>query len=340
MSSLACTACGTMNQAGSSFCSGCDAFLGWTGQAVAETQPDAVRGTRSTATPRAAPTPHATPTPRATPTPSRAPDSSAGVGVMGTPALVCGWCRTGNEANRRFCRRCGNWLVTPTSSPQATRPSARDTRPWWLGGPRTPYTGELSRTTIAYRVLAAVGVPALIVLLLALTGQHPVRRVTDLAGHLRGTGRLDRLTATSAEPQGKPAAAVDNVRALGWSPRWPGTTTRIDPDAVCASTSAVGPSLMVTFAEEADVREIGVEAGLPDGDGQRVHRWRPEVIRLDWVGGGCQAIQLDDVPDLQRFGVAQPTLVSGVRVTILSCYPADPAVAGSTDIGEITVWHR
>lgn len=333
MSSLACTACGTMNEAGSSFCSGCDAFLGWTGQAVTQPRPAAT-------IPVAQPTPTHQPSPTPRPAPTRPASAvAAPVGVLGTPALVCNWCRTGNEADRRFCRRCGTWLVTPTSRPQATRPALRGTRPWWLGGPRTPYVGQLSRFTVAYRVLAAVGVPALVVLLLAVTGQHPVRRVTDLAAHLRGTGRLDRLTATSAEPQGKPAAAVDDVRALGWSPRWPGTTTEIDPDAVCAGTAVVGPSLMVTFAE-ANVREIGVEAGLPEGDGQRGQRWRPEVIRLDWVGGGCQAIRLDDVPDLQRFGVAQPTLVSGVRVTILSCYPADPAAAGSTDLGEITLWHR
>lgn len=193
---------------------------------------------------------------------------------------------------------------------------------------------------MAYRVLAGVGVLVLVLGVLAVTGQRPLRRVIDTVDHLRGSGRVAGISAASEEQQGDATAAVDDVRALGWSPLWPAAGADVDPETVCRAEQALGPSITLTFPASIDVREIGIESGLPAGDVQRPARWRPRVVRLDWSDEGCQAIHLDDVPDLQRFAADAPEGSTAVKLTILSTYPANPAVPGPVDLGEVVVWSR
>jgi hypothetical protein len=291
------------------------------------------------------PLPHATAQPAVTvaPQPVLQPSGQAAPAVTQVASLTCGRCGSDNDASRRLCRRCGNWLVVPGALPPAGRTSLRDARPWWLGGERTEYTGDLSRTTVLYRAAAGLVALLLVVGVLTVAGQHPVRRVEDLVGHQRGTGRVSGVTATSTEHQGDPAAAVDDVRALGWSPQWPSQVGgSADAGTVCDAPAGTvtGPIITLTLPRRIDVREIGVEAGLPAGDPQEAQRWRPKVLRLDWAGGGCQGVDLDDVRGLQRFGVHQDEPVTGVTVTVLSCYAPSPAAPAALDIGEITFWQR
>jgi hypothetical protein len=257
-------------------------------------------------------------------------------------ANACSRCGTDNDAARRLCRHCGNWLVVPAALPAVARTSLRAGRPWWLGGDRARYQGELSRTTLAYRVGAAVLALVVVVAVLTVTGQHPIRRTRDLVGHLLGSGRVTGVTASAAQGQGTPSGAVDDVRALGWSPPWPLADggSAVAATACSAAAAAAGPALTLTLPGPTDVREIGIDAGLPAKDPQQPQRWRPKVLRLAWAGGGCQAVELKQAADLQRFGVRQQGPVTGVTVTILSAYSPGPRAPGPVDVGEITFWQR
>ncbi|HVN10677.1 MAG TPA: hypothetical protein VMT69_01195 [Kineosporiaceae bacterium] len=207
----------------------------------------------------------------------------------------------------------------------------------------------MTASTIAFRVFVVVATGAALVVVLTLSGLHPIRQVTDVVGHIRGSGRVDGVTAT-AEPadalSGHTAPwAVDDQRDRGWTTRWTAPDAGT-PSAACASTPGAGTArfsatanvLVLRFPSATDVREIGIEAGLPGGD-ERGTRWQPKTLELRWDGGGCQRVDLANTPDLQRFGVDQGS-VGGVTIAVVAGYP--PADAGSDrlDIAEVTVWQR
>jgi hypothetical protein len=257
----------------------------------------------------------------------------------------CGNCGTVSDSTRRFCRRCGTWLVTPTlvapAPPDRLRTRLR--RRWW-GGTTGAYTGDLTRGTIAFRILSVVLALGLVAGVLTLVGLHPIRRATDLVGHVLGSGRVDGVTAQAAPADalpGYPAAwAVDDVRGRGFATRW--TSASSDPKAACTSPTpapATASSLVLTFRQPTDVREIGIEAGLPADDPQLGARWRPQTLELRWSTGACQVVQLAKEPGLQRFPVEQGE-VTDVTVVIVAGYPPDTQGADRLDIGEITFWQR
>ena len=266
--------------------------------------------------------------------------------ITGPASDICSNCGAQNEPSRRFCGRCGQWLVTPTGPAGAAGPPAfaeRWRRRWF--GDRGPYTGRLSRATVGFRALvAAVGV-VLVTAVLGLANLHPIQRVTDQIGHVRGTGKVLDLAA-AVEPAGArpdPTAdwAVDRVRARGWSTQWVATTAG-DDNTACRSgagaAAATSTSLAVAFPSALDVREIGFEAGLVQ-PAERTDRWQPRTLELRWKNGDCQVVNLENTPDLQRFGVHQePT--SGVLITIVAGYPPDDPGSGRLDIGELTIWKR
>jgi hypothetical protein len=250
-----------------------------------------------------------------------------------------------SDSTRRFCRRCGTWLVTPTlvapAPPDRLRTRLR--RRWW-GGTTGAYTGDLTRGTIAFRILSIVLVLGLVAGVLTLVGLHPIRRATDLVGHVLGSGRVDGVTAQAAPADalpGYPATwAVDDVRGRGFATRW--TSASSDPKSACTSPTpapATASSLVLTFRQPTDVREIGIEAGLPPDDPQLAARWRPQTLELRWSTGACQVVQLAKEPGLQRFPVEQGE-VTDVTVVIVAGYPPDTQGADRLDIGEITFWQR
>ena len=280
-----------------------------------------------------------TPTSTPTSTPAGPPQSTT------NPTLQlnqCSWCGTVNDPQRRFCHHCGDWLVTPSALPPTPPPTLRKRlrRRWW-GGDRNPYQGSLTRSTIGFRILASVISLVVIGTVLTVAGFHPIRRLTDYAGHVRGTGRIEGVTATAEPAAGSPAEwVVDDVRGRGWSTEWTAASTG-NPASACTDqpVPATAGVLTLTLPAPTDVREIGFEGGLPDGDGERRSRWRPKTIELRWDGGECQTVNLADSGGLQRFGVDRGT-VRGVRVTIVAGYAPTPAKSRLVDIGEITFWHR
>lgn len=368
MASVVCGHCGATNPEGRQFCENCDGFLDWEGQAAeadaappAPTRPPA--GSVATPTAPTAPIPPAAPTavqapaaPASPATPQQAAPrtqppripSPAPPAQTGPPPGACPRCGTLNAATRRFCGHCGEWLVVPSAVPSGREGPRGARRRWWQR--REAYSSRLSPSTIAFRVFAAVAAVVVLVVVLTLANLHPILRVTDFVSHLRGTGRVDGVTAT-AQPADALSAhtapwAVDGQRDRGWTTRWTASGNG-NPDAACPSgaakagstpASATANALVLTLPAPTDIREIGIEAG-PTADDERSGRWQPKTLELRWSDGQCQRVDLADVPDLQRVGVHQGT-VRSVTLAVVAGYP--PANAGSDrlDIGEVTFWQR
>jgi hypothetical protein len=386
MAGLVCGHCGATNPAGSRFCASCDGFLDWEGEPEAvDTAPAAPAGRAPAAPVDRGPAPDAyqPPAQPVQPTPAQPPprpvepfpDPRGGqyqttqplvpqpdgrevppVGPAASLAAVdtepgilrCPNCATGNPPGRRFCRRCGEWVVDP-GPPVDVGPMARrrgGDRPWWkpFGGEKPAYTKPLTSATIAFRSLIAVAVLVIGSLLLGLFGLNPIGRGRDYVQHLLGSGRVEGVTAVSEPAEAvddHPADwAVDDVRGRAWTATWTAAEPA-GPEDACAGepASAVGQVLVVEFPGPTNVREIGVEAGLMKDDDLRTTRYRPRTLRLDWAGGGCQSVRLDDDAKLQRFAVRQKRDLTGVRVTVVGGY--QPADGGNRlDIGELTFWRR
>jgi hypothetical protein len=54
-------------------------------------------------------------------------------------------------------------------------------------GEAAAYSGDLTRGTIAFRVLSIFIVLVVLVLVMSLVGWHPIRRTTDQIGHILGS---------------------------------------------------------------------------------------------------------------------------------------------------------
>jgi len=374
MAGLVCGNCGATNPAGSRFCASCDGFLDWEGRpAAGDTAPEepwsATRTTQPAQPMRpepASPAPEPFPEPvppggRAPqPAPQHAPQPAPVTEPAYAPAaatapddgiLRCPHCGTGNPPGRRFCRRCGDWVVAPGPPVEVAAGRARRKRgPWWKRPfeQKAAYTTPLTTSTVVFRAIGVLASLAAVSLLLGAFGFNPVGRARDYVQHLLGSGRVEGVEAT-ADPAGAPgtappAWAVDDVRGRAWTTSWVGGPADVADACAASPAPAVASRLVLTFPAPTNVREIGVEAGLADGDDQRGARYRPRTLRLDWAGGECQSVRLDDGPGLQRFGVRQGE-VTGVTVTVVSGYaPASSAGAGAEgnqlDVGEVTLWRR
>jgi hypothetical protein len=215
-------------------------------------------------------------------------------------------------------------------------------RRYWGGG---PYSGDLTRGTIAFRVLSIFIVLVVLVLVMSLVNWHPIRRTTDLVGHILGTGRVAGVKAQAVPADAFPglqaAWAVDDVRGRGFATRWT-LAGNGDPNSACANPApppATASALVLTFPKMTNVREIGIEAGLPADDPQVAARWRPRTLALYWPGGQCQVVQLAKDPGLQRFTV-NAGLVNQVTIVVAAAYPPEAASSDRLDIGEVTFWER
>ena len=90
-----------------------------------------------------------------------------------------------------FCRRCGTWLVADARGARPAGPAAHPATAPLVGGTTGAYTGDLTRGTIAFRILSVVIVLALVAVVLTLAGWHPHPAGHDLVGHVLGSGRVD-----------------------------------------------------------------------------------------------------------------------------------------------------
>jgi hypothetical protein len=209
------------------------------------------------------------------------------------------------------------------------------------------YTTPLTTTTVLFRSLGALVAVAVVALLLGAAGFNPFSRGKDFVQHMLGSGRVTGVQAAAdpaEEVDGHPAAwAVDDIKARGWTAGVVAPTPEgTDDGCVDPAPQYASNTLVLTLPGATDVREIGIEGGVTEADG-RDNRVRPRTLRLDWAGGGCQSITLEDTEKLQRFAVREDGPVTGVRVTIVGGYaPSSPGAPGSdrVDLGEVTFWQR
>jgi hypothetical protein len=378
MAAVVCENCGTSNPAGRQFCENCDGFLDWSGvpdagPVAAAPAPVAPVAPQQQARPQQAPPPPQTapgpatftppyrpaappPGPMAAPPPHPGPPhpgatfAPVGMPPMSTAPLqlTCSNCGTASDPQRRFCRRCGTWLVTPTLVAPAPpdRLGKRLRRRWW-GGTSGAYSGDLTRGTVAFRILSVVLVLALVAVGLTFAGWHPIRRATDLVGHVLGSGRVTGVTAQAvpgdAFPDVPAAWVVDDVRGRGFATRWVAASPGSSAPACRGAASGTFSSLVLTFPQPTDVREVGIEAGPPANDPQVAARWRPKTLELRWSNGVCQTVELGEDAELQRFAVNQnvdDTMVTGVSVVVVAAYRPASGNSDRLDIGEITFWRR
>lgn len=209
---------------------------------------------------------------------------------------------------------------------------------------RGAYGRSLSPATRVFRIGVGAVVLGLVALLVSPLRGGSVGWVRDEYGHLRGSGRVDRtvLTATASPivPGYEPARAIDDIRSTAWATAWTPPLRRSEP-ACGQAVAGMGAAavLSVRFAAPLDVREIGFETGLPADNPQAGSLSRPRTVDLLWTGGGCQRVQLNASPGLQRIRVTQGR-VSGVRVLIVDVDSTTVGTGRRVAIGEITFWQR
>jgi ribosomal protein L40E len=361
---LICGHCGHINPSGASFCEQCDEYLDWTAVEARDEQVPATPG----------PLPPAQSAPPRQDAPTR-DDSPVSTAVIAEPTRTCPRCATGNPLERRFCRRCGQWLVPASDVPAAPE---RPWRSWWqrLVGPlnradRAAYRRSLSPVTRAFRAALLVLLVVVLVVVLAGVAGNPIGLLRDLVQSRLGSGKLTADTWSVAPLPGSrrtgPSAATvpnleDGIRHTVWAVDWRRNGADAAEKAACAGLPTDPTTgFLVSMRTPRDVREIGFEAGgigdLPAADSEPQaagtqpqagpSSWLPQVVMLRWtvVDGDaarqeCQRETLDPTTTLQRFRVTAGT-VSAVQVAVISASkPANAAGTAVMRIGEVTFWER
>ncbi|MBT0768208.1 hypothetical protein KIH74_04695 [Kineosporia sp. J2-2] len=233
-----------------------------------------------------------------------APPSSAGA-----TATVCEACRTENGPERRFCKRCGAWMIeAPPSRPVVRIPYAVRMRKWLFG--RTPYTPGLGPAGWAVR-LAYGMVP--LVLVAALVQVRPDHWLMYHFGWWQITDADAAAPVNTWEVQ---RWAVDGIRNRGWMTAGAGSGT-----------------LVIRFPGETQIREISFETGYSSDD-KSVRR--PKKITMTW-GDTDDPIPVDlhDTHRVQWKRVNEKA--SSVTIRMDEVY--QPGATGKPVlIGEISFW--
>ena len=254
--------------------------------------------------------------------PRPAPGSVVPVAEAPRPGeLVCASCGTGNEATRRFCRRCGASL--------ASVPVVRRV-PWW----RSLFTRRAKATPAGARPLsvqrhaaaAAGGGGGSFRKLLAVVLVGVV--VVGAAGFVLVPGFHDAVTGAVNQVRMDVAPNYVPVHVAGQAtgPAIAGHGPTMAFDGFnntywAAPASASQPSVRASFSPPADIAKVLVTSGDPsDFESQP----RPRTIQLDFMDakGGVvftKQFDLQDVKDFQTLDVAASGAAS-VVITVLSVY--------------------
>jgi hypothetical protein len=254
--------------------------------------------------------------------PRPAPTSVAAVDEAPRPGeVVCASCGTGNEATRRFCRRCGASL--------AATPDARRV-PWW----RRLFTRRAKATPAGARPVsvqrqaaqAAGGGGASLRKLLAVVLVGVV--VVAAAGFVLVPGFHDAVAGAANQIRIDVAPNYVPVyiagQATGQSIAGHGPTKAFDGFSnTCwaAPASAIQPSIQAGFSPPADIAKVLVTSGDPsDFESQP----RPHTIRLDFMDAKGAVVftkqfDLQDAKDFQTLDVDAKGAAS-MTITVLGVY--------------------
>jgi hypothetical protein len=243
----------------------------------------------------------------ATPAPKAKPPAVPKAETIKPGDLVCPNCGSGNEATRKFCRRCGTSLLEAVMQPEPEPVR----RPWYRrlfgrGKPVDVYeagerpasmskdSGSRPRRRLSFVSLRTTVLGVMVILGLGAYASYlyvpDVTNMTDdLVRMVRG-----RFTA--------PTPAVP-VRIEGGSAQGHNPGQAIDSDNSATywlSRSGGDPRLDVLFQDAVDLRRIEIMGGAPGDDYSAFARPRTVALR---VPGQSQEITLADTPEVQPFDI-------------------------------------
>jgi hypothetical protein len=233
--------------------------------------------------------------------------------------VVCPNCGSGNEPQRRFCRRCGVSLVQAAPPPVAARV------PWWrrLFAPRperVATAGERparGRSGGVGRALRKIGAVLLGVAVVAVVGpwrgavgdrvSSTVRSVRRAVSSSYVPARPTAVVASSALDGHGAEAAIDGVSTSAWSEDTPG-----DGD---------GQQLTFTFGAPVDIDRVGITPGASTVPADFLAQPRPREVRLTFPDGSFADLTLKDEPGFQTQSV-KARRVDTVVLEVRSVYPS------------------
>jgi hypothetical protein len=185
-----------------------------------------------------------------------------------------------------------------------------------------------------FRVLAGLVAAALVVgAVLAVRGD-PVRWLQARWDDVRGNLVNVPLAETRLDPEGAPVppefppeGATDRIEDTAWATEFTG-----DDQAAGCGTPQTTAGLLITFDRVADVRELRVLPGLPEGDPVRESQHRPRVLEVRSAEGHCRTFELPDRGQVVTLRVDPPMNTSSVRVDVVAVHraaeaPTPPLVA-------------
>lgn len=266
----------------------------------------------------------------------RAPAAAAQQEVLNPGDLVCGSCGSGNDPERRFCRRCGSSLVAAATVPRPPwyrRIFQRKPKAKPEAGTRRDQAGAKGQGMVTrgkYAFLRARSTSrklGRVFALLALVG------VTGLSlGPWKGAvgDQIDKVkriispeyepvrpasAAASSQLDGHPAeAATDQVSNSYW--------------AEGAEGAGEGQGLTFTFGEPVDLDRIGFLNGASEDPKDFVTQPRVREVQLLFDDGTTKALTIKDEADFQEFGIKARD-VTTVQLQIVSVYPSLDGSAAS-----------
>ena len=328
---IRCEKCGTLNEADASFCSQCDAFLEWSGAHVEEnveqtgTQSDEAPA-RSDLPPSANPEtgPQArkpakgetTPVRKAKPQPPSAPERPK------PGQFVCATCGTGNDRDRKFCRRCGTAMDVALAEAPPPRTESRRRWSWLTGaarrGRQKAYiagqrpdsmlsTGARWRPGSTMMVFGLLGIIGLggIASYLYMPGVSDA--VDDMARTVqRRFLRPEEVRAIAAQGQAHPEFPATNLIDGSGNSYWVGSRNRNDRWVVDFE-----------FQRPADLLQVNFDSGADGAAYERLGR--PYRFRLKANDETSSVYELRDTPDQQPVDIDLPG-VKSLRLIVLSRY--------------------
>jgi len=340
---IRCKKCGTVNEADAVFCGQCDTFLEWSGEKVEgegapgapSTAPPGKPGAPLGGQPTAARPAASPPQPSAKGEPAVQPQSRRPEKGSTTPVRkakpqqptrpekpkpgqrMCPKCDTGNDPDRKFCRRCGTDLgIAPVAPPVA--PKRRSSRLSGLlrrGKQEAYMAGQRPQSMLSSPSRWRPGSSAMVFGLLALIGLGSIASYL----YVPGVGSaVDDVIHTIQNRVGD-RAEVNITKATGPSePGFP-ATNMIDggSDTYWVGTRTINRRWLVDFElqRQSDLLQINIRSGA---DGEEYEKLgRPFRFQLRANGELSPEYRLDDSKDEQAIEIDIQD-VKELRLIVLS----------------------
>ena len=296
------------------------------GQQPAARRPDAVVGAAAAAATRQATDAQPAarlPTDQVAPRPK--PVATADRRIAQPGDRICANCGEANDATRKFCRRCGNSLVTAqvvTAQPlpwyrRIFQRQPKQPKPMQAGdrvgsmtaGAKTGWRGLMKVRTFVVGILA-------IVIGLGIIGYVGVPGFSKYVSEFTSGGLpgiVNRVGNFFNPPQVLVRPVKDRLRASSEVADHPVTNLFDSRSNTDWRAEGDRPSAIVTFPEKVDLLSMYVYSGIA-GD-EFVNLRRPATLEFTFPDGSTQTVALQDIHDKQFFELKENG-VDTVTITV------------------------